>query len=104
MDIHQDYVARRSQHARGIEMPVLEFIGAFAGAYMSATVWSHPLDNLNEAFARGVDSGQSCWTRTHGEPGSYGDPSQYDLDLICNWRLKKVTKTGTYDEWVLERG
>jgi hypothetical protein len=85
-------------------MPVIEFIGALAGAYMSATVWSHPLNNLNEAFAHRVDRGRSCFTRVAGEPGSYGKPSNYDLDLICNWRLKKVTKTGPYDSWELTRG
>ena len=103
MDIYQDYVARRSQHTRGIEMPVLEFIGALAGAYMSATVGSHPLNNLNEAFAHRVDRGRSCFTRIAGEPGSYGGPTNYDLDPLCNWRVVSVVETSEHKHLKLIR-
>ena len=84
-------------------MPVLEFIGALAGAYMGATVWASPLNNLNEAFSHRVDRGRSCFTRVAGEPGSYGKPSNYDLDPLCNWRVVSVTETGEHSHLKLIR-
>jgi len=58
---------------------------------------------FNVEFAKSVDAGESCFDRVGGTVGEYGKPSNYRLDLICNYRLKQVTKEGTYKEWVLER-
>ena len=60
-------------------------------------------NKFNVEFAKYVDSGDSCWDRIGGTVGTYGKPGDYSLDLICNYRLKQVTKEGTYREWVLER-
>ena len=60
-------------------------------------------NKFNTEFAQSVDAGDSCFDRVGGEVGSYGKPSDFSLDLICNYRLKQVTKEGTYKEWVLER-
>ena len=58
---------------------------------------------FNVEFAKSVDSGDSCFNRVGGTVGTYGSPSDYSLDLTCNYRLKQVTKEGTYKEWILER-
>jgi len=84
-------------------MPVIELLGWMATAFMGGHVIDHPLNTFNEAFARRVDSERSCWTRIAGEPGSYGVPTNYDLDPLCNWRLARVTETGEHTVWKIIR-
>ena len=67
------------------------------------TMITEETNEFNMEFAQSVDSGDSCFNRIGGEVGTYGKPSDYSLDLICNYRLKHVTKEGTYKEWILER-
>jgi hypothetical protein len=65
-----------------------ELIGAIAIAYIGAI--SYPFNtamDINTAFAQRVDAVQSCWYRIDGEPGSYGSPHNYSLDLLCRYRL-----------------
>jgi len=84
-------------------MPVLEFIGAISGLWMGMATAQHPLNTFNEAFAHRVDAGRSCFTRVAGEPGTYGVPSNYDLDPLCNWRVVTVTETGPHKKLKLIR-
>ena len=67
------------------------------------TMITEETSKFNMEFAKSVDSGDSCFNRIGGEVGTYGKPSDYSLDLICNYRLRQVTKEGTYKEWHLER-
>ena len=67
------------------------------------TMVAQKTNEFNTEFAQRVDAGNSCFDRVGGEVGSYGKPSDFSLDLVCNYRLKQVTKEGTYKEWVLER-
>ena len=67
------------------------------------TTVTEKTNEFNTEFARSVDAGDSCFNRVGGEVGTYGKPSDYSLDLICNYRLRQVTKEGTYKEWHLER-
>jgi hypothetical protein len=69
-------------------MPFLEFIGALALAYIGAvyTPFNH-LEDINTVFAQRVDAMESCWYRIDGEPGSYGSPHNYSLDLLCRYRI-----------------
>ena len=67
------------------------------------TMITQKTNEFNTEFARSVDAGNSCFDRIGGEVGSYGKPSDFSMDLLCNWRLKQVTKEGTDKEWVLER-
>ena len=67
------------------------------------TMVTDKTNEFNTEFAQNVDAGNSCFDRVGGEVGSYSKPSDFSLDLVCNWRLKQVTKEGTYKEWVLER-
>jgi hypothetical protein len=84
-------------------MLLTEFVGVVAGAYIAAgMVGFQALDTLNTEFAKRVDAVQSCWYRIDGEPGSYGNPHNYSLDLLCNYRLSKVTKDGC-STWSITR-
>ena len=84
-------------------MPVIELLGWAAATYMAAHAGHGPLEVFNEAFVRRVDSERSCWTRIAGEPGSYGVPTNFDLDPLCNWRLARVTETGEHTVWKIIR-
>ena len=84
-------------------MPVLEFIGALSGLWMGGAIAQHPLNTFNEMFAHRVDSGRSCFTRIAGEPGSYGGPTNYDLDPACNWRVVSVVETSEHKHLKLIR-
>ena len=89
-------------------MEIMTGIGWIASVMLPAlspvgTMITDKTNEFNKAFAHSVDSGDSCFNRIGGEVGTYGKPSDYSLDLICNYRLKQVTKEGTYKEWVLER-
>ena len=82
----------------------IEFIGWVAAAWMGqAALPAAALDKINDAFAYRVDHNDSCWDRVGGVRGSYGSPEDYSLDLLCNWRLKKVATTGEITEWQLVR-
>ena len=82
----------------------IEFIGWLAAAWMGqAALPAATLDKINNDFAHRVDHNDSCWDRVGGVRGSYGKPGDYSLDLLCNWRLKKVATTGEITEWQLVR-
>ena len=83
-------------------MPVLEFMGAALATFMVAHGGAGPLEVFNEAFAHRVDAGRSCFTRIAGEPGTYGGPTNYDLDYACNWRLTSVKESGEHEHTVLK--
>ena len=89
-------------------MEIMTGIGWIASVFLPAmsplgTAITDKTNEYNTQFAHDVDAGDSCFNRVGGEVGTYGKPSNYSLDLICNWRLKHVTKEGTYKEWILER-
>ena len=86
-------------------MDGIVFLGwLYAATLSSMAIPGDRLDALNDAFARGVDSHKSCWDRVSGTVGEYGNPHDYSLDLLCNYRLRKVTKEGPYTSWILTRG
>jgi hypothetical protein len=81
-----------------------EFLGYVVAGYISAgLIPFQALDKFNTEFAYRVDHNDSCWDRIGGVHGSYGSPEDYSLDLLCNWRLKKVATTGEITEWQLVR-
>ena len=86
-------------------MPILEAIGWAALTFTPLqVVGAGPMiDEVNNKFAQDVDAGHSCWNRVGGTVGEYGQPSDYSLDLICNWRLKKSTTTQEVTSWELVR-
>jgi len=86
-------------------MPILEVIGWAALTFTPLQfVGVGPMINeVNDKFAQGVDSGESCWDRVGGAVEEYGKPSNYSLDLICNWRLKSSTTTKEVTSWELVR-
>ena len=89
-------------------MEIMTGLGWIASVMLPAlspvgTMITEETSKFNKAFVHSVDSGDSCFNRIGGTVGTYGKPSDYSLDLICNYRLSQVTKEGTYKEWVLER-
>jgi hypothetical protein len=65
-----------------------ELFGAITIAYIGAIY--HPfttVDQVNSEFAARVDAVESCWYRVSGEPGAYGSPEDYSLDLLCRYRV-----------------
>ena len=89
-------------------MEIMTGLGWIASVMLPAlspvgTMITQETNKFNMEFARSVDAGNSCFDRIGGEVGSYGKPSDFSMDLLCNWRFKQVTKEGTYKEWVLER-
>ena len=89
-------------------MEIMTGLGWIATVFLPAVspvgdMITEKTSQFNVEFAKAVDSGDSCWDRVGGTVGTYGKPGDYSLDLICNYRLKQVTKEGTYKEWILER-
>ena len=86
-------------------MPVMEFLGWIASVAMGAQTLpvADALNDYNNHFAMEVDRGSSCFNRVSGFEGVYGGPHEFDMDLLCNWRLKKVAREGTVYDWILER-
>jgi hypothetical protein len=75
-------------------MTALTFMGWLALSYIGTlAIPAAQLDNFNTRFAAKVDAGDSCWDRVSGTPGTYGKPSDYTLDLACNYRLVKEQGT-----------
>ena len=75
-------------------MTALTFMGWLALSYIGTlAIPAAQLDNFNTRFAAKVDTGDSCWDRVSGTPGTYGKPSDYTLDLACNYRLVKEQGT-----------
>ena len=70
---------------------------------ISAVAANQPLNTFNDQFAMDVDSGDSCWDRVGGEVGSYGKPSDFGMDALCNYRLKSKDVPSTSRKWYLER-
>ena len=82
-------------------MAGMTFLGWLAAAYTgSLIIPAAQLTKFNHDFAVSVDAGDSCWDRVSGTPGIYGQPSDYSLDLVCNYKLKKVEGT----TWSITRG
>lgn len=86
-------------------MPIIEGIGwiAMAALGVHGTPVADALNDYNNHFAMEVDRGSSCFNRVSGFEGVYGGPHEFDMDLLCNWRLKKVAREGTVYDWILER-
>ena len=89
-------------------MEIMTGLGWIASVFIPAMspvgdMITEKTSKFNIEFAKSVDSGDSCFDRIGGTVGTYGKPSDYSLDLICNYRLRQVTKEGTYKEWHLER-
>ena len=86
-------------------MPIIEGIGwiAMAALGVHGTPVADALNDYNNHFAMEVDRGNSCFNRVSGFEGVYGGPHEFDMDLLCNWRLKKVAREGTVYDWILER-
>ena len=75
-------------------MTGITFLGWLAAAYMGTLALpAAQLTKFNHDFSVGVDAGDSCWDRVSGTPGTYGQPSDYTLDLACNYRLVKEQGT-----------
>ena len=70
---------------------------------ISSVAANQPLNTFNDQFAMSVDSGDSCWDRVAGEVGSYGKPSDFSMDALCNYRLKSKDVPSTSRKWYLER-
>ena len=72
---------------------------------ISAVAANQPLSTFNDQFAMSVDSGDSCWDRVAGEVGSYGKPSDFSMDYMCNYRLMKepVPMDQPRYEWKIKR-
>ena len=82
-------------------MGIITGLGWVAAAYMGTLALpTAQLDNYNKGFAYKVDHNQSCFTRIGGIHGAYGKPSDYSLDPVCNYKLKKVEGT----TWSITRG
>ena len=75
---------------------VLAFLISGVAAYQ-------PLNTFNDQFAADVDAGKSCFDRVSGEVGSYGKPSDFSMDALCNYRLKSKDVPSTSRKWYLER-
>ena len=86
-------------------MPVIEGIGWIATAMMGFHTLpvADALNEYNNHFAMEVDRGDSCWNRVSGFEGVYGGPHEFELDLVCNYKLKKVTETKDVTSWKLVR-
>ena len=73
-------------------------------AFLISGVASYqPLNTFNDQFAADVDAGKSCYDRVSGEVGSYGKPSDFSMDALCNYRLKSKDVPSTSRKWYLER-
>lgn len=86
-------------------MPIIEGIGWIATAMMGFHTLpvADALNEYNNHFAMEVDRGDSCWNRVSGFEGTYGGPHEFELDLVCNYKLKKVTETKDVTSWRLVR-
>ena len=84
---------------------LMEAIGWIAIAYGSHTALplADAVDRYNNRFAHRVDAGRSCYNRIGGEVGSYGSPSDFDLDPACNYRLETYQVEDTVTKWRLIR-
>ena len=86
-------------------MPIMEFLGWLATATVGAQTLplADAVNDYNNHFAMEVDRGDSCFTRVSGFEGVYGGPHEFDLDPLCNYRIKRVAREGVVYDWVLER-
>jgi len=85
-------------------MTFLELIGAMSLSTGAAMVVDDPINKFNEEFVAAVDSGDSCWNRVGGEPGTYITPHHFSLSPTCNYTLRRIPDgmKQAY-RWVLER-
>ena len=86
-------------------MPIIEGLGWIAATFLPFHMLpiQEPINDYNTNFAAAVDSGDSCWDRVDGTVNHYGSPSDYSLDLLCNYRLEHYTEEGTVKKWRLTR-
>ena len=78
-------------------------MGYILAFLISGVAANQPLSTFNEQFAMDVDAGKSCFDRVGGEVGSYGKPSDFSMDYMCNYRLKSKEVPSTSRKWYLER-
>ena len=86
-------------------MTFLELIGAGALAVGTAMAGvADEINEFNEEFVAAVDSGDSCWNRVGGAPGTYITPHHFSLSPTCNYTLRRIPDgmKQAY-RWVLER-
>ncbi len=85
-------------------MTIMAALGWWASAYIGMIALpAAQLTKMNHDFSVGVDAGDSCWDRTSGTPGIYGHPSNYSLDLLCNYRLTHEVVNKDVKVWRLSR-
>ena len=86
-------------------MPAIEFLGWLAAAYVGHTALpvADAINDYNNHFAMEVDRGASCFSRVSGIEGHYGGPGEFELDALCNYRLKTYEVEGTVTQWQLIR-
>ena len=86
-------------------MPVIEFLGWIAAAYMGHTALpvADAIHDYNNHFAMEVDRGSSCFNRVSGIEGSYGGPHEFDLDPLCNYRIQSYEEEGVQTKWRIIR-
>ena len=78
-------------------------MGYILAFLISAVAANQPLNTFNDQFAMDVDAGKSCFDRVGGIEGSYGKPSDFSMDALCNYRLKSKDVPSTSRKWYLER-
>jgi hypothetical protein len=71
---------------------------------ISAVAANQPLNTFNDQFAMDVDSGNSCFDRVSGDVGSYGKPSDFSMDYMCNYRIHMEEVPSTSTKWKIKRG
>ena len=85
-------------------MTALTFMGWLALSYIGTlAIPVAQLTKFNKEFTYAVDHNQSCFTRVAGIHGVYGKPSDYSLDLLCNYKLTHETVNKDVKVWRLSR-
>ena len=86
-------------------MGIMEAIGWVAITWGGTTALpvADAINEYNTNFATTVDSGDSCFDRVDGVVGTYGGPNDYELDLLCNYRLQSYEVEEPVTKWRLIR-
>ena len=78
-------------------------MGYVLALIISALAANQPLNTFNNQFAMDVDAGNSCFDRVAGEVGSYGKPSDFSMDYMCNYRIHMEEVPSTSTKWKIKR-
>jgi hypothetical protein len=78
-------------------------MGYVLALIISAVAANQPLNTFNDQFAADVDAGNSCFDRVAGEVGSYGKPSDFSMDYMCNYRIYMEEVPSTSTKWKIKR-